>query len=566
MTAVPCFGDRDGLAGACIADGWNMADRGGGVETVLMLVCVAALSSALTVAVAGWLRRCNLHDAARGAHWASGTDEGERRIWQLVHALIEGTSDAVYVKDTHGRYLVFNSAAGQVVGKRPEEVIGKSDYEIFSPDDARQITEIDKATVSKGVVATYEEYLNRADGSPVVFLSTKGPIRDTAGRCIGLFGIARDITDRKKADESIAAASKYWVDTFNSMTDIVTVISKDHRILEINRAGCLALGMNHEDIIGRHCHEIVHKTTSSILQCPCSAVLRTGEMAVSEYESGGRWYRLTAWPIADEAGRIVAFSHAVSDITRHKQAEAERDELEAQIRQQQKLTVIGSMASAVAHEINNPVNGIINLAQLLHDRFADRQAGVGELCSEIIAEGERIAAIAKNLLSISRGGKGERAAICPGELVEGILPMYRELLKKDMISIVLRRERDDIQVLCYPRQVQQILLNIITNARDAVEERPGGVPKEIVISSGSVMREGQRYARLVIRDNGMGIPPAVQERMFEAFYTTKAEGRGTGLGLAISREMISEDGGYLEYQTWPGQGTEFFIDLPEHCG
>ncbi len=254
-----------------------------------------------------------------------------------------------------------------------------------------------------------------------------------------------------------------------------------------------------------------------------------------------------------------------------EKARERQKELQSQLVQSQKLESIGTMASGVAHEINNPLMSMINFSELIRDRLdllpASERGVIDQIrafAGETIDEGQRIAGIVRNLLAFSRQeGESEMAANMR-EILDGLLSLIGRLLDKDEISVSIDISPDLPGMVCRPRQIQQVLLNLVTNARDALNERyPGSHPdKRLQILVVSAMREGRAWVRTTIRDNGPGISKEIQNRIFDPFFTTKATGKGTGLGLSISYGIVRDHGGVIELESREGGPTFFHVWLP----
>jgi signal transduction histidine kinase len=248
---------------------------------------------------------------------------------------------------------------------------------------------------------------------------------------------------------------------------------------------------------------------------------------------------------------------------RLQQSEAERSRLTTQLRQEQRLSTIGTLASGVAHEINNPLNVMINYAQLIHDRLPQGCEQLAEFCQEILEEGQRITNIVRNLQSFSRYEKTEHKLESPKKLVEGVLSLVGRLLSKDEIALTLEIAPDLPQVTCSAPQIQQIILNLIINGRDAINERYQGyhAEKKLVIRI-DLHNNDTNSMRFSFIDCGFGIPEAIQEKIFDPFFTTKDPDKGTGLGLSICQAISHEHKGQLSFETSLGSGTTFMLDLP----
>jgi signal transduction histidine kinase len=255
------------------------------------------------------------------------------------------------------------------------------------------------------------------------------------------------------------------------------------------------------------------------------------------------------------------------DISERRQMEKEKELMVAQLQQKQKLEAIGTLAGGVAHEINNPVTGIINYAQLISESpTADRE--IHEFSSEIIHEGRRIAEIVGSLLTFARQEKKTHSLARISDIVMGTLSLTRTILKHDQITLEVNIPEGLPSIKCRNQQVQQVLMNLITNARDALNDKYQGYneDKRITITCDEIEKEGRPWLRMVVEDRGTGMSADVQSKMFDPFFTTKPRGVGTGLGLSISHGIVREHHGELYFETELGEFTRAVMELPVDNG
>jgi len=251
------------------------------------------------------------------------------------------------------------------------------------------------------------------------------------------------------------------------------------------------------------------------------------------------------------------------DLRERRRHAQERAALEGEVRHKQKLSAIGTLASGVAHEINNPIQGIMGYAELIgHHTSTDTVSR--RYADEIIGEAERVATIVRSLLTFARQEAEPGLQLTSiGEIVASTLSLVQTLLRKDAIELEVELAEGMAPVRCRGQQLRQVLMNLLTNARDAVNARPraAGERKRIALRSGLVEEEGQRWVRVTVEDNGVGIPVELQERIFEPFFTTKVHSQGTGMGLSISHGIVAEHQGRLSVESRPGR-TCFQLELP----
>mgnify|MGYP004701431217 FL=1 len=254
----------------------------------------------------------------------------------------------------------------------------------------------------------------------------------------------------------------------------------------------------------------------------------------------------------------LAFAH---DITEEKKAQAVRFELEQRSQQQQKLESIGLLAGGVAHEINNPIQGILNYAELMVE--STEEPKVKEYASEIIVETKRVAEIVRNLLQFSRMDKQSHSEARIEDIIHRTLSLVNTIFRKDNIKITLELEANLPAIQCRSQQIQQVLMNLLTNARDAIQENTNmdEMNKHIRVSTKKQEHQHREYIVLSVTDNGIGIQDDVKEKMFQPFFSTKSKEKGTGLGLSISYGIVKDHDGFIEVVN-DKNNTRFDVYLP----
>ncbi len=274
-------------------------------------------------------------------------------------------------------------------------------------------------------------------------------------------------------------------------------------------------------------------------------------------KSGVIYLDVLVSPIKIEKGKKHSgFLIHVQDITERKNAEAE-------VFRSAHLASLGEMAAGVAHEINNPINGIINYTQILANksRKGSKQKDIAE---RIIKESDRIANIVKSLLSFARNSEGEKHPVHIHEIISESLQLTEAQLRKDGINLKLNVPRELPAIIAHPHQIEQVFLNIISNARYALNHKfPGAHDGKVLEIRGGVdMVHSKKYLRVTFHDKGTGIPSDILDKVIHPFFTTKPGTIGTGLGLSISHGIISNHGGRLMINSTEGVSTDVIIDLP----
>jgi two-component system NtrC family sensor kinase len=346
---------------------------------------------------------------------------------------------------------------------------------------------------------------------------------------------------------------------FQAIQDPVLVVTPDGIILDANNAAVNAAKKSRSEIIGQGICAIIHGGSSPHISCPLEEFLLTCSPRVEEttLPGFGGEYLLTISPVNDQDETIRKILLVARELTSDEMRKADS------LRTEQ-MAAIGELAAGVAHEVNNPITGIINLAQLLLDD-SKKDSLQAELLGRIVNEGERIALITKNLLSFARENENDNEPVDIGQVIIDSLSLVQHQFKKDGIKIKTNYSATPCYIYGNFTQLQQVVLNLLSNARFALNERyPNTSPdKAIKISFlPSISNEGEQVVQICIKDSGTGIPQSILKKLFEPFFTTKPSGKGTGLGLSISYGIIQDHGGAIKVDSIMHKYTKMIIDLP----
>ncbi len=340
--------------------------------------------------------------------------------------------------------------------------------------------------------------------------------------------------------------------------DPVLLTTFEGVITEANQAALEAAGKTREEIIGMGICQIIHGGRWPHIKCPLEEFLLTRQAKSEDTRLPGLGgeYHLVITPLTspDDGGDSVMLQ--ARKLSREESLKVES------IRTAQ-LAAIGELAAGVAHEVNNPINGIINFAQLLLDDAKDGSPQA-ELCSRIVNEGERIANIIDSLLSFARENENELNEVDVREVVSECLSLVDHQLRREGIRVEQNFACEDCLVVGNFMELQQVIFNLINNSRYALNERyqNSSPEKKIIISCEKITEEGEDKVRTVIRDLGTGIPQGILDKLFEPFFTSKPKGHGTGLGMSISFGIIQNHGGTLSVDSILNQYTEVVFDIP----
>lgn len=496
-------------------------------------------------------------------------------------ALVESSEDAIISTSPTGLINTWNRGAEHLYGYTAGDVIGRH-ISLLIPADRQKEEDDIVARILKGErVLPFETVRVKKDGSPVQISLTVSPIMDEGGQVIGASKIARDITEPKRAERMLHDLRRHNELILESAGDGIYGIDGEGRSTFVNPAAARLLGWTVEELRGASMHEVLHHSHSDgtpypAHECPIYAALRDGR--VHTVDSEVFWKKdetsipvdYVSTPIWDQ-GRIQGAVVVFKDITERKRTEEhirtlleeaktrERQlvEKQAQLVQAAKLASIGELATGIAHEINNPLNNITLFVGNAIDRLGSGQAQATIVSNLKKAEGQvrRAEAIINHLRTFGRLSSPHRERISINDVTASAVSFVAEVFRVRGISVTLDLSRQDVIVLGNRIQLEQVFVNLLTNARDALEHVD---EKEIAITT----RMMATTAEVLFRDTGAGIPSELLPRIFDPFFTTKPSGQGTGLGLSISYGILKEHQGEIEVESRVGEGTTFIIRLP----
>lgn len=578
--------------------GWYclVVQRGEHLEPAAAIALFAVCTMIIfTAGVVGTARMIDLAEARRQA-----AEESLLAERHLLRELLDHLPDSIFFKDRDSRFTRINRALARRLGlKDPAEAIGKTDFDFFTEEHAQPAFEDEQEVVRSGAPFTgKEEKETWADGRERWVLTTRLPLHDPAGAIVGSFGIARDITERKRAEAVLKQAEEQQRLLLESAGEGIYGTDAEGNCTFINPAGAEMLGYRPDEVRGRNMHELIHDrrangTPYSIDDCPIYQVARTGQSRRIEHEvfwrKDGSSFPVdyAAYPIRGDGktnrGAVVTFTD-----------NTERERMRALLMQSEKLASIGLLSAGIAHEINNPLAYVANNLAVLQRDFKGLMGVLGayetsfgtlttaapDLAKQIVTLAEeldlpyvrdnldrvltrtregvqRVTNIVQGLRSLARTDRPQMEDAHLPELVEMALELIRERLRRRGIAIV-QEYGPGLKLRCVPTQIGQVMLNLLTNAMQAIEGSGRGTAGRIRIGARMVGAELQ----VEIEDNGSGIDPQHLQQIFDPFFTTKPVGEGTGLGLAITHGIVTGHGGRIEVQSRVGEGTCFRVHFP----
>ena len=384
------------------------------------------------------------------------------------------------------------------------------------------------------------------------------PINNPDGSIFKL-GIFRDITERKKAEEALKLSEKKYRQLIENMQEGLWLIDKDSITTFVNPRMAEILGYTAEEMLGKHLFAFMDERGIEVAKYNLER-RRQGIKEQHDFEfirkDGARVYAsLETSPITDEAGNYVGALACVADITERKRMEEEKQRMEEQLLLAGRLAAVGELSAGVAHELNNPIAAIQGFAQLLTGRNDLDETMKNDL-GIIYREAQRAAKITQNLLSFARRHEPEKHPISINDVIENILEMQAHLMKVNNIELEVELDPDLPKTMADFHQMQQVFMNIVNNAEQAMLETHG---------KSRLLIKTQRLGKMVqitFADNGPGISEENLKRIFDPFFTTKEVGKGTGLGLSICYGLVEAHGGRIYARSKLGQGATVVVEMP----
>ena len=541
----------------------------------------------------------------------ASADEANRRLLaehsildterKMLRALIDNIPDFMYVKDVESRFVVANTHLARVHGEEtPEKLLGKTDFDLYPRELASAFYEDEQSVIRSGqpLYNREEKGLDGA-GNEIHMLTTKVPLRDGKGQLIGIAGVGRDISARKKMEDALREAEEKYRGIFDNAVIGIFQSTPDGRFLSVNPSMASTFGYDSPE-------EMIATVTDISKQLYVEPKRRkeflyrmnnfggVHSLDSEAFRKGGSkiWVSMSVRTVFQN-GVPARYEGMCEDIT-------ERNLLRAQLLQAQKLESVGQLAAGIAHEINTPTQYIGDNVRFLKDGFQDlegllgtyerllqaavdntlsremiqqataavERADAGYLMAEIpkaieqTLEGvTRVAKLVSAMKEFSHPGTSEKVPLDLNHAIESTITVARNEWK---YVADLKTDFDTSLPLipCLPGEFNQVILNLIVNAAHAIADvvRKGGTEKGMIAVQ---TRNCSEWAEIRIQDTGSGIPENVRTRIFDPFFTTKEIGKGTGQGLAIAHSVVvDKHGGSIRFETEEGKGTTFIICLP----
>ena len=534
----------------CTADG--MGPFGGGdmlrnLGSLYVFLAVAAVSTMLIAVVLGERER-----AERGIR------ESEARYRMLVERMNEG----LVLQDHDGAMTFVSDRFCEIIGRPREWLIGRKGLDLAAPgQEAHWHAQHRKR--QQGVAETFEIALQKGNGEVIDAFVSPRPHFHADGSYAGSFALLMDVTERRRAERALRDSEEKLRLIVENMTELVLKLDGERRIMFASPSYLAYFGTTEAEVLGRPVGVQIHEE-----DWPATAAARAS-VAVPPYTmtvehrvmtpGGWRWLSWSARGIVDAAGRLTAIVASARDITARRRAEEQARQHLQSLAHVTRVSSMGEMASAIAHEINQPLTAIANYTyasvRMLRSGAAS-QDEILDVLQRVAGEAERAGEVVRRMRSFVRGDEGQIQEVEANFLVNEVVRLAAAEARQNGVELDTRLEIGLPVVLADSIQIQQVLLNLVRNAIEAIAIS-GSEVRRIQLSTRA---SGDGMIEIAVCDTGPGLAGTDLEKVFEPFYTTKPE--GIGIGLALSRSIADAHGGRLWATANPGPGATFHLTLP----
>ncbi len=498
--------------------------------------------------------------------------------------LAENVSDVIWTVDFDFRFTYLSPSVEKLLGYKPEELLDRQAFDFLVPESqdllvhktARLAARLKENSDQPFDLQNMEIRMIRKDGVGIWTEIQNSFFLNDQGKVAGIIGVARDIAKRRQYEDALRESENRYRNILESIDEGYYEVDRAGSFTFVNRAVCEILGYTREELIGLNNRDYTSDETSRKLFKMFNSVFLSGKpKRIMDYEiikkdGDVRTLELSAALIRDDSGQPVGFRGIARDVTKRKLAEKEREKLENQLMQAEKMKAIGTLAGGVAHDLNNILSGIVSYPELLLLDLPPDSPIAGSIRT-IQDSGKKAAAIVQDLLTLARRGVAVSEIVNLNDVIGEYLlsPEHDRLLHfHPLVEIESRLEASLPNILGSPHHLSKTIMNLVSNAAEAM---PGG--GRIVVETrnqyidhpiiGCERIEKGDYCVLTVSDSGVGIAPEELPKIFEPFFTKKVMGRsGTGLGMAVVWGAVKDHKGYIAVDSTLQKGTAFRLYFP----
>jgi len=491
--------------------------------------------------------------------------EEVRRNKEYLENIIANSSDMIITTNLQGKIVTFNPGAEHMLGYRREQVLGTDIEELWkTPEERRKLMGRVKA---RGFVSNYPATLIAKDGQEVEISLSLAELRDGEGHVLGTVGISKDFTEENRLrrqliqrEMELRKTNDFLNKSIQSSPNAIIATDMKGNIIIWNRAAEETLGYKASDVVGKMNIDKIYPegTAKKVMQMMRSpehgpvGKLRSYPMIYVRQDGEVVEGNLSSAIIYDPDGAEVASVGIFVDLEERLNMERKLRQTQEQLLQSEKLAAMGRLTSQIAHELNNPLYGIMNTLELLKTEISPRNKR-RKILEMALSETERVSEMLRKMLSFSKPDEEKRQPSDINMILDEILLLHEKQLREHSISISVSLGENLGAVYASKNQLRQVFLNMISNARDAMPD--GGT---LTVATKAV----DDMIQVEIADTGTGIRKENIDRIFDAFFTTKDSVKGVGLGLSVCYGFIRDHGGDIQVASQMDSGTTFTITLP----
>jgi len=503
------------------------------------------------------------------------SEEAFRQSEEKYRAILENIEDGYFEVDLKGNFTFFNDSVCRLIGYSPSAMEGMNNREYMDAENAKKVLQAFNQVYETGKPTKgFDWEITTVDGSIRQVDASVSLITDKESNRIGFRGIVRDMTHRKQAEKDLRENEEKYKQLVNhAPAGIYEIDFATGKLVSANDVMCEYTGYTKKELLNMSALDFLTEESQVKLLDRMDKLFKgeklTGSVEYKAKTKGGLefWMLINAKYSYDKDGKAKRATVVAHDITELKQAEQEKERLEEQLQQAQKMEAIGTLAGGIAHDFNNILSIIIGYTELvLMNGNVDEE--VRQNLKEVFNASKHARDMVKQILAFSRQNKNERKPIQVAHIVKEAIKLLRASLPAT-ISIQEHIEKNTGIIEADPTQIQQVMMNLCTNASHAINEKDGVLKVSLSnieldqIASANIpdLKPGS-YLKLSVSDTGHGIHPNAHKKIFNPYFTTKEKEEGTGLGLAVVQGIIKSHGGAITVESEVGKGATFHVYLP----
>ncbi len=497
-----------------------------------------------------------------GRVWSFRDLTERKNAEEKYRTLFEESKDVVFISSLAGKFIDINQAGVDLFGYASKEELLQIDIASKLYVNASDREKYQNELARVGFVKDYELILHRKDGEQLTVLETSSSVKDEQGEVVSIRGIIRDVTEQKRSRDALQLQRSYFQQLFENSPSGIVVLDAQDTVLSVNRAFQEVFQYSAEEAIGRKINDLVvpaHLAEEGKQISKLCLSRSTVQKQTRRMRKDGTLVdvSVTGYPIIID-DELMGIYGIYVDITGQRK-------LEEQLQQSQKLQSIGTLAGGIAHDFNNLLAIILGHVSLI-EQYKDTPAKLAHSVKTIMTAVERGSGLVRQLLTFARKTQTLLESVRVNEVIEELMKLLKETLPTT-IDISARLDPEIPSIEGDPTQIQQVLLNLAVNGRDAMP-MGGSLTFTTRLVSGYELAQRfldaheRLYVRISVRDTGIGMDEATKSHIFEPFFTTKELGKGTGLGLSVVYGIVGAHRGFIEVESTPQAGSTFSLYLP----